>query len=268
MAPYRSTSSARWSGARRRLYVRLAPEAWPGPGLSPLNRLVGAVIFLAVGVAVASSEPVLYDGRERWFLTAEIVFTAVFAVEYLARAWVCVEAPGRSGWRGRLRYLLSPAALLDLAALMPLLVAFAGSEAFLLRLFRVLRIMRLARLGRFSRAMRVMIEAVQARAYELSMSVAIAVGLLLMSSAVLYAVEGQTQPEAFGSIPRAMWWSVATLTTVGYGDVTPVTGLGKLFAGFTAIIGIGIIAMPTGILAAAFSDALERQRRAERGADA
>jgi voltage-gated potassium channel len=84
--------------------------------------------------------------------------------------------------------------------------------------------------------------------------------LLLISSTFLYLVEGDAQPEAFGSIPRAMWWSIATLTTVGYGDVIPVTALGRVFSGVTAIIGIGLIAMPTGILAAAFSDGLERRR--------
>lgn len=84
-----------------------------------------------------------------------------------------------------------------------------------------------------------------------------------MTSTLLYLVEGEAQPDNFGSIPRAMWWSIATLTTVGYGDVYPVTALGKILAGLTAITGIGLIAMPTGILAAAFSDAMQRQR--ERG---
>ncbi len=92
------------------------------------------------------------------------------------------------------------------------------------------------------------------------MSLAIAGMLLLISSTLLYLIEGEGQPDDFGSIPRAMWWSIATLTTVGYGDAFPVTPLGKILAGFTALTGIGLIAMPTGILASAFSDALQRQR--------
>lgn len=95
--------------------------------------------------------------------------------------------------------------------------------------------------------------------YELLLSVGVAGLLLLLSSAFLYAVEAAAQPEAFGSVPRALWWSIATLTTVGYGDVTPITALGKLFAGITAVAGIGLIAMPTGILAAAFSDAFQKK---------
>ena len=83
---------------------------------------------------------------------------------------------------------------------------------------------------------------------------------MLISSAFLYVLEGDTQPDAFGSIPRALWWSVATLTTVGYGDVTPVTVMGRIFAGLTAIAGIGLIAMPTRILAAAFSEAMHNRK--------
>ena len=93
------------------------------------------------------------------------------------------------------------------------------------------------------------------------MSFGIATVLLIASSTLLYIVEGQGQPETYGSIPRAMWWSVATLTTVGYGDVYPMTAIGRVFAGLTAITGIGVIAMPTGILASGFSDALQRGRR-------
>ena len=92
------------------------------------------------------------------------------------------------------------------------------------------------------------------------MSLVIAGILLLVSSTLLYMIEGEGQPDDFGSIPRAMWWSIATLTTVGYGDAVPHTVIGRILAGFTAVTGIGLIAMPTGILAAAFSDALQRQR--------
>lgn len=136
---------------------------------------------------------------------------------------------------------------------------FLGNEAFLLRMFRLIRIIRVARLGRFSSALQAINEAVHARRFELMMSFAIASMLLLLSSTLLYIVEGGIQPETFGSIPRAMWWSVATLTTVGYGDVYPVTTIGRIFAGLTAITGIGLIAMPTGILASAFSDAIQKR---------
>jgi voltage-gated potassium channel len=145
-----------------------------------------------------------------------------------------------------------------------LFLTFFGNETSILRLFRLIRILSLAKLGRYSSAIRAMAEAVKSRRYELLMSLAIAGMLLLTSSTLLYIVEGDAQPATFGSIPRAMWWSIATLTTVGYGDVIPVTVVGRVLAGLTAITGIGLIAMPTGILAAAFSDAIQRQREARK----
>jgi voltage-gated potassium channel len=246
---------------RRRTHILLSPAAWSGRGLSPVNRGVSVLIVISIALAVLESEPTLLDQYTRMFSIAEYVLTGAFVVEYVARLWSSAEDPRYGeGLRGRIRYAMSPAALLDLLAISPLLLASVGSEAFLFRLLRLLRILRLAKLGRYSSAAAEIVEAVRSRRYELVASLVCALVLLLISSTFLYLVEGDAQPEAFGSIPRAMWWSIATLTTVGYGDVIPVTALGRVFSGVTAIIGIGLIAMPTGILAAAFSDGLERRR--------
>jgi voltage-gated potassium channel len=249
---------------RHRVYVMLFPAAWPGRGLSPANKCVSALILVSIGLAILESEPSLFERYPFAFAVPEFVLTIVFALEYAARLWSSAEDPRfGTGLRGRLRYALSLAALLDLLAISPLFLSAVGSEAFLFRLLRLLRILRLAKLGRYTRATVEIIEAVRSRRYELVASLVCALVLLLISSTFLYLVECDAQPEAFGSIPRAMWWSIATLTTVGYGDVIPVTPLGRVFGGATAIIGIGLIAMPTGILAAAFSDALARRRASE-----
>ena len=243
------------------LYKMLEPSAWPHQGLSPLNKLVAVLICIAAMVAILESEPTLYVGRENLFFAAELVLTGVFIIEYLARLWAAGEDPAYQGLLGRVRYALTWTAIIDLLALLPIFLVFLGNEAFLLRIFRLIRIIRLARLGRFSGALSAVSIAVHARRFELLMSIAVASMLLLLSSTILYLVEGGIQPETFGSIPRAMWWSVATLTTVGYGDVFPVTALGRIFAGLTAITGIGLIAMPTGILASAFSDVIQQRDR-------
>ncbi|ERP97787.1 hypothetical protein Q669_21515 [Labrenzia sp. C1B10] len=247
--------------ARAKLHKMLEPTAWPRTGLSPLNRAISIVILAATAMAVIESEPTILDGREWAFRAAELTFTLIFVVEYIARLWVAGEDIRYQGVIGRLRYVLTPAAIIDLLSILPLLLTFFGTEAFLLRLFRLLRILRVARLGRFSRAFEAISTALHSRRYELIMSAGIAGMLLLFSSTILYMIEGDTQPETFGSIPRTMWWSIATLTTVGYGDVYPKTSLGQFFAGLTAITGIGLIAMPTGVLAAAFSDAIQMQQR-------
>jgi len=246
---------------RRRLYCLLEPSAWPKKGLSPLNKAISALIVLATFVAIIESEPSIVTGREVLFIRIETALTLIFLVEYLARLWAVGENPKYRGVAGRLRYVVTPSALIDLLAITPLFLTMLGSEGFMLRLFRLLRILRVARLGRFSQAFEAIMTALRSRRYELLMSVGFAGILLLVSSTVLYLVEGEQQPAAFGSIPRSMWWSIATLTTVGYGDVYPQTTLGQIFAGLTALTGIGLIAMPTGILAAAFSDAIQAQRR-------
>jgi voltage-gated potassium channel len=155
---------------------------------------------------------------------------------------------------------------MDFLAIAPAILALAGSETFVLRLFRLIRIVRLARLGRFSTAMQYMGEAMRSRSYELGLTIGIALLLVIFSATLLYLIEGEAQPTTFGSIPRAMWWAVVTLTTVGYGDAYPLSPLGKIIAGITALSGIGLIAMPTGILAAAFSDAVQK-RKADKGDD-
>jgi len=249
---------------RHVLYRELEPAARPGHALSPINRIVVALILLSVTAAVVDSEPLLSAGRERMLASFELFCGVVFLVEYLLRAWVSVENPQYGhGWSGRLRYIRSPGALLDLIALLPLLTSVIGAAPFVAGIVRMLRLLRLARFGRFSAALTHLREAVHSRAFELIASVWIGAVLLLATSTLMYLAEGRAQPEAFGSIPRAMWWAIVTLTTVGYGDAVPVTVAGKVLAGFTAAIGVGAIAMPTGILASAFSDAVQRHRRRE-----
>lgn len=248
---------------RQVIYCQLEPGAYHGTGLSVLNRAICILILASALVAILETEEALANSFSQLFWAMEVSFTAIFALEYAARLWVAAEDPRYSnGLLGRLRYMVSPAAMLDLLALAPTLLMLAGSETFLLRFARLIRIMRLARLGRFTAAIEHLQNAIRSRRFEFGVSICIAGFVLLLSSSLLYLAEGSIQPEQFGSIPRAMWWSIATLTTVGYGDVYPVTALGRLLAAMTAVAGIGIIAMPTGILAAAFSDAVQRSRQA------
>jgi voltage-gated potassium channel len=249
---------------RRWAYENLHTTAWRKAGISPINRVIAILIVAAVAVAILETEPIVLAGNETLFRRLEIAFACVFLVEYIARVWIAPENPdlGKDPWRARLRYVFTLPAIIDLLALSTLFLTLFGSEGAFLRLFRLVRIFMLARLGRYSTALRAIGHAIKSRRYELGASITIAGMLMLISSTLLFVVEGPVQPEDFGSIPRSMWWSIATLTTVGYGDAFPITPLGKALAGLTALTGIGLIAMPTGILAAAFSDAIQRQREA------
>ena len=251
------------SDLRRRLYHELEPSHREA-GLSALNRFIVVVILVSVAFVVVESEPAIHESHPVLFHVVEIVVGLVFLVEYVARVWVAAEDPRYSdGLRGRLRYAMTPSALIDLLAVTPLFLHVIGAEAYVIRIMRVVRVLRLAKLGRFSVATRALSHAVHARRYELVISFGVAVFILVLTSTLMYIVEGHTQPETFGSIPRAMWWAIATLTTVGYGDVVPLTTPGRILGGITAVTGVGLIAMPAGILAAAMSDAIHTRRAAE-----
>lgn len=252
-------------GMRRWVFERLDPAVRPN-GLSLANRLLTLAIVVSVALAILETEAAIAQRFAVAFEALEIGFTLLFLAEYLVRIWIAPEDPrfAHPVW-GRLRWMLTPIAVIDIVALIPALVFFGVGPVYFLRLFRLARILRLAKLGRMSSAMRMMGEAIAERRFELFLSLAAAVVVLILSSAAMYLVEGPHNPAAFGSIPRAMWWSVITLTTIGYGDVYPVTLAGRVVAGFTAICGIGLIAAPTGILSAAFSNALARRRARKDG---
>jgi len=249
---------------RKKAYVLLEPSAWKEKGLSPVNKVICVLILFSVAICLIETEPVVIKGREFLFPILEYSLTAIFFLEYCMRLWVAVEKTEyRDPVRGRVKYAFSFYAVIDLIAILAIILTAFGTTPMLLRFFRLIRILRLARLGRFSKAISRMHYALSTRMPDLFLSIFVAGFILIISSTLLYLAEGGVQPDTFGSIPRAMWWGIATLTTVGYGDAYPITVFGKILGAITAVIGIGLIAMPAGILAAAFSDAMQQERNKE-----
>lgn len=246
---------------RAKSYQELEPSSRSGAGLSLTNHGIVVAVLLGVLFAILETEPTVYEPYIKWFEAGETALTLLFSLEYAARLWTAAESVGdRPVWRKRLRFVFSLAGLLDLLVLLAAWAPFFTANLALLRIVRLARIARLAKLGRFSRAAAHLHYAVTSKAYELLLAVSLALILLVAGATALYWAEGAVQPDKFGSIPRALWWSAVTLTTIGYGDVSPITPLGKFIAVLVAVAGIGLVALPTGILASGFSEAVQRDK--------
>jgi voltage-gated potassium channel len=249
------------AGARNWTFHHLFVGAGDSGKLSLINLFLVLVILAAVAVSVAGTEPVIQDEHHDLIVGLEIVFGVIFTLEYLARVWSIAdsERPG-SAWQKRLRFMLSPLAIIDLIVIVTSLMPFFFADVAVLRLLRLLRVIALAKFTRFNHAIEEITLAVWGRRYELIVTISLGWVLLLLGSVAMHWAEGEAQPEHFGSVLRSLWWAVVTLTTVGYGDAVPITPLGKMLGGFIALCGVALVAMPAGIMAAAFTDTMQKKR--------
>ncbi len=224
---------------------------------------ISLVILIFINVIAIALESVtsLLDTYENAFYWFEVFSVAIFTVEYLGRIWSCIELEDVDSKRpvlARIKYMFSPLVLIDFLSILPFYLSFF--VALDLRFLRVIRLLRIFKLTRYSSAMTTMLEVLREEASALSAAAFILFILLVLASSGIYLLEHGDQPEAFGSIPAAMWWAMVTLTTVGYGDVVPITTMGKVFGAFISLIGVGMVALPTGILASGFANAFRRRR--------
>ena len=252
-------------GLRKRLYGQLEPEGRSKSGLSLLNSFIVFLVLLSfLALALETEETIgpLWRGGIDYL---NVAIVTIFAIEYVVRVWVAGEDPRYRGLKGRLRYMVSGYAIADLVAFLPellwILLTPEGVGDDVLIVLRVLRLARLVKLARFVPAFDVLGATVERAGTQLLTTLAMALALVYVSAVALYFVEGvgPNAREEFASIPRALWWAIATLTTVGYGDVYPVTALGRIFAAVIALAGIGVVALPAGVFASAFSDELRER---------
>ncbi|HWA00494.1 MAG TPA: ion transporter [Caulobacterales bacterium] len=197
------------------------------------------------------------------------VIVWVFAAEFALRFWSEGENPDHAGLMGRLLFLAKPITITDLLAFLPellVLLFFPHLHGGWLAGLRALRLFRLFKLARYVPAFAIVGAAVKRAGPALFASACVAAAQVYIAAMLLYFIEGDTKPQAFGSITRALWWAIVTLTTVGYGDVYPETVLGRIAAGLVAVAGIGIVAMPTGILASAFAEEFRERHEARKKA--
>ncbi len=253
--------------ARRRARDILTQSAADATG-RVFDAFIVGLIVLNVAAMVAESVERIHSLVPTWFAAFEYFSVLVFSGEYALRVWSCVEDPQYANpVRGRVRFALTPLAIVDVLAVLPFYLPFLGIDLRVLRmfrLFRVMRIMRIAKLARYSESLQMLGRVVKSRRDHLISAVFILLILLIVAASLMYYAEHDAQPETFSSIPAAMWWAAATLTTVGYGDAYPVTSVGKMMASVVAMLGIGMFALPTGILGAAFLEDLDSRRKNRR----
>ncbi|MEL7222708.1 MAG: ion transporter [Bacteroidota bacterium] len=216
------------------------------------------LIILNVTAVILETVKSLHVKYADFFYWFEFISVMIFTVEYLLRLWACTAIPKyKDPFWGRLRYFFSLGALIDLLAILPFyLPLFLPMDGRFMRILRLFRLFRLFKLGRYSSAFKMIENVLSKRRSELSISVGIILSMLVVASSMMYFIENEAQPDKFSSIPETMWWGVATLTTVGYGDVFPVTPFGQLFGAVIAILGVGMFALPAGIIAAGFEQEL------------
>jgi voltage-gated potassium channel len=231
----------------------------PSPGTHfarPVSIFLAALIVLNCVALSLETVDAIYAAHRGLFQGLELASTTIFAVEYALRLWASVEQPKyANAFSGRLRYAVSPLAILDLLAI---LAFFAPVDLRFLRIFRLTRLLRVLHLEHFNRSMQAILQAIGRRRHLLYVAVAMMATAVYCTAVLLYAVEHAAQPTKFSSIPETVWWAVVTLTTIGYGDIAPITPLGKALTSVFAIFGIGIFALPTAILTAAILDAGKR----------
>ncbi|MCB8822612.1 cyclic nucleotide-gated ion channel [Microvirga rosea] len=245
---------------RRRLYEILERSRVDEPIVHAVHAALIVLIVINVAAVVLESEPDFRHAYRGLFILIEAVSGILFTVEYAARLWCAPEhAPWRqlSARRARLRWAMQPQSIIDLLAILPFYLAYwdvGGLRAFLL-----LRLFRFFKLARYSPGLTSLMEAIYSERRALIACGVILLGVMLLAASAMNFAERDVQPEKFGTILNAMYWAIITLTTVGYGDVVPVTPFGRMIAGLTAVAGLVMLALPVGIIASAFSREIHRR---------
>ena len=251
---------------RANAYRILRPYREHQPGELPSRIFDYLLIVLIITNAIAmmlETVPAIHQQWQaelHWF---NVISVVIFTLEYLARVWTAVEEYNEKHshkplWQQRLHYMTSPMAVIDLIAILPFYLSmFVNLD---LRVLRLLRLTRLIKLGRYSRSVQLLWQVLRSEAKTLFAAMTVMLIVMTFAATGIYHLEKDVQPDAFGTIPHAMWWALVTLTTVGYGDVVPLTAGGKVFGGLVTLLGVALYAVPAGILSSSFTAQVQMRR--------
>ncbi len=227
---------------------------------------ISALIILNVVAVFFESYDQLDEGYKIFLHHFELFSIVVFSVEYLIRIWTAdLLYPSLSPTKARLKFIFSFYGIIDVIAILPFfLPLFIKLDLRVLRSLRLFRLLRIFKLGRHSSSFQLISNVLKETKYDLGVTTFVVIILLIVSSTLMFYLENESQPEAFNNIGQSLWWAVATLTTVGYGDIYPVTLVGKILGSIIALLGIGIVALPTGIISSAFIEKIQERKQAKK----
>lgn len=247
---------------RKRVWTLLEPANEKDKASRITDIFLVTLIFFNILMVILETVESLYTNYNSFFRYFEFFSVTIFSIEYIGRFWSCVEnkTKNESDGKARIKYIFSFSAIIDAIAILPSLLAFLFPTVDL-RFVRALRIIRLLKFSRYSSSINTLLVVLWDQRKSFGAAFFILFIILIISSSGMYLVEKDIQPEKFGSIPQSMWWSIVTLTTVGYGDVYPATSMGKFFGSIIIILGIGTVALPSGILASAFTEHTKRNQK-------
>lgn len=250
---------------KRHVHILLHPELGESKADKFINIFIITLIVLnVIAVMLETIEP-LHLKYQTFFDTFDAISVYIFTAEYVLRVWSSTHHPRYSGSiKGRLKYILTPGALIDLLAFLPFYIhAVAGLDLRTLRILRLIRFFRLFRLTAYTRSAQMIFNVFKSRLNELVLSLVLVLFLIIIASCLLYFAEHNhiENKEKFNSIPATLWWAVVTLTTTGYGDMYPMTTIGKILAGIIMLTGVAFFALPAGIITAGFLEEIKFIRK-------
>lgn len=247
---------------RKRFYEILFPVDAKDQTANFVNTCIQFLIITNIVAVIVESVESIHSTWGKAFEFFEVFSVAIFTVEYFLRLWMAVESSlYKQCWRGRLRAALTPLLLVDLFAVLPFYLPFLGVDLRSMRVLRLFRLFRIMKMARYWKALYLFSKVFKNSREQLYTTFVLFLVFLVLLSSMMYFAEHDTQPQLFSSIPASMWWGIITLTTIGYGDVVPVTYLGKVIGGFAAFSGILVFALLAGVLVKGFLDEVDRDKR-------
>ncbi|MEK9627922.1 MAG: ion transporter [Nitrospinota bacterium] len=245
-------------GLKERIGQILDPEHIEDSFSRTTNVSLMVLIFLNVLAVILETVQEIGQNFEAFFTIFEYLSVLVFSIEYILRLWTCDQL---EDYKSRFNFALTPMAIIDLIAILPFYLPFLiPFDLRFLRVLRLVRVFRLIKLAKYSQSMKLLGRVFLNKKEELVITLTVAIILLVMASSVLYFIENKAQPEVFTSIPAAMWWSIGATTRLGVGAMNPVTEIGMLFGSLIALLGLGVFALPAGILASGLVEEMQKNK--------